>query len=80
MADVKIRNLDDHVHDTYRAMAEDAGVSLEEQLRTVLADYLSQERRAMILEIDAGLSRMREKYGTLPDSTPGIRADRDRRG
>jgi plasmid stability protein len=80
MADVKIRNLDHHLHETYRAMAEDAGISLEEQLRRVLADYLSQERRAMIAEVEAGLARTREKYGVLPDSTPGIRADRDRRG
>lgn len=80
MADVKIRNLDSNLHETYRAMAEEAGISLEEQLRTVLAEYLSQERRAMIFEVEQGLARMREKYGVLPDSTPGIRADRDMRG
>ena len=80
MADVKIRNLDDRVRDTYQRMAEAEGISLEEQLRRVLGEYLSQERRSMILEVEQGLSRMRDKYGVLPDSTPGIRTDRDRRG
>ncbi|MGD9815768.1 MAG: hypothetical protein AB7Q23_09590 [Hyphomonadaceae bacterium] len=80
MADVKIRNLDDGVRETYQRMAEAEGISLEEQLRRVLGEYLSQERRAMILEVEQGLARMRDKYGVLPDSTPGIRTDRDRRG
>lgn len=80
MADVKIRNLDDGLRDTYQRMAEAEGISLEEQLRRVLSEYLSQERRKMILEVEEGLARMRDKYGVLPDSTPGIRADRDRRG
>lgn len=80
MADVKIRNLDDRLHDLYRGMAEAAGISLEEQLRRVLAEYVSEERRAMVAEVRRGLAEMREKYGELPDSTPGIRADRDRRG
>ena len=80
MADVKIRNLEDEVREAYQGMAEEAGVSLEEQLRRVLRDYLSQERRAMILEVEQGLARMRDKYGVLPDSTPGIREDRDSRG
>jgi plasmid stability protein len=80
MADVKIRNLDDRLHDAYRRMADSAGLSLEEQLRRVLSDYLSQERRTMLLEVERGLAEMEEKYGILPDSAPGIRADRDRRG
>lgn len=80
MADVKIRNLDDRLHDLYRRMAEANGVSLEEQLRRVLDDYVKYERKTMVEEIRKGLAEMREKYGVLPDSTPGIRADRDRRG
>ena len=80
MADVKIRNLDDRVHDTYRRMAEVAGISLEEQLRRVLSDYLSRERRNMIEDVRRGVAEMREKYGTMEESWPGIREDRDRRG
>lgn len=80
MADVKIRNLDDRLYETYRAMAAAAGISLEEQLRRVLSEHLSEERRAMIRDVEEGLKRMKSKHGVLPDSTPGIRADRDRRG
>jgi plasmid stability protein len=58
-------------------MAERAGVSLEEQLRRVLTAYLSDERRAMIHDVEAGLAEVREKYGLMPDSAPGIRAQRD---
>jgi plasmid stability protein len=80
MADIKIRNLDDRLHETYKAMAERAGISLEEQLRRVLADHISDERRQMIARLREGREQLREKYGVMPDSTPGIRADRDRRG
>jgi hypothetical protein len=49
-------------------------------LRRVLAAYVSQERQAMIEDLRKARERQREKYGVLPDSTPGIRADRDKRG
>jgi plasmid stability protein len=80
MSDVKIRNLDDRLVNTYRGMADQAGISLEEQLRRVLADYLSQERQAMIADIKRGLDEMHEKYGVMEESWPGIRAERDERG
>jgi plasmid stability protein len=80
MADVKIRNLDDNLHETYRRMAEQAGISLEEQLRRVLTEHVRQERQEMVRVLMADLERMREKYGVMEDSTPGIREDRDARG
>lgn len=80
MADVKIRNLDDRLTETYRRMAERAGISLEEQLRRALADHLSEERQQMARTLTADLLRLREKYGVMEDSAPGIREDRDSRG
>lgn len=80
MADVKIRNLDDHLYEMYRGMADDAGISLEEQLRRVLADYVDKQRQTIIEDLRRGLDEMHEKYGVMPDSTPGIREERDRRG
>jgi plasmid stability protein len=80
MADVKIRNLDDGLHETYRRMAAAAGISLEEQLRRVLADYVSEEKRALVAELRADHERMRAKYGVMEESWPGIREDRDTRG
>jgi plasmid stability protein len=80
VADVKIRNLDDRLHETYRRMAEAAGISLEEQLRRVLEAHVQQERAALVDRLQAGLDRMQEKYGVMEESWPGIRADRDERG
>jgi plasmid stability protein len=80
MADVKIRNLDDALHETYRRMAEQNGISLEEQLRRVLSEHVRQERQEMVRVLRADLERMRAKYGVMEDSTPGIREDRDTRG
>lgn len=80
MADVKIRNLDDTLHETYRRMAEAAGISLEEQLRRVLAEHVRQERQEMVRVLTQDLERMRSKYGVMEDSAPGIREERDTRG
>jgi len=80
MADVKIRNLDDLVYETYRQRAEAHGISLEEELRRALNENLQQERKAWAGRLRAAHAEFRRKYGQLPDSTPGIRADRDRRG
>lgn len=80
MADVKIRNLDDQLYQAYRGMAEEAGISLEEQFRRVLTEYVQLEREAAVKRIEAGLKQMRAKYGVMEESWPGIREDRDERG
>jgi plasmid stability protein len=80
MADVKIRNLDDHLVEAYRQRAEAEGISLEEELRRALRDNLLKERRAWADRLMAAHAEFEAKYGVLPDSTPGIRADRDERG
>jgi plasmid stability protein len=77
MADVKIRNLDDHLVETYRQRAEAGGISLEEELRRALRDNLLKERRAWADRLMAAHAEFEAKYGILPDSTPGIRAERD---
>jgi plasmid stability protein len=79
MADVKIRNLDDRVVKFYRDRAARAGRSLEEELRQTLADNLKRRRREAIERADALRARLREKYGTMPDSAAEIRAERDER-
>lgn len=80
MADVKIRNLDDHLFEAYRQRADAAGISLEEELRRALRDNLLKERRAWAERLLAAHAEFEAKYGVLPDSTAGIRADRDERG
>ena len=80
MADVKVRKLDDWVVASYKSRAERAGRSLEEELRVTLTDVVAQDRASLMARIEEHQRLMREKYGTLPDSTPLIREDRDSRG
>lgn len=40
----------------------------------------SSERAEMMRAVVDGLLDMHRKYGVLPDSMPGIREERDRRG
>jgi plasmid stability protein len=77
MADVKIRNLDNRLVDYYRRRAAEQGVSLEEELRQALADERRRAREDAFDEIGKHIEAMRRRYGELPDSTPGIRAERD---
>lgn len=80
MADVKIRKLPDWVVASYKARAEHAGRSLEEELRTLLVEEASKSRKELLRKIDAFRNGLRRKYGTLSDSTVGIREDREARG
>jgi plasmid stability protein len=80
MANVKVRNLDDQVVDFHRRRAAQAGRSLEAELRRVLTEATYAKRRKMVREITRNFERLRKKVGTLPDSAPGIRAEREGRG
>ena len=77
MADVKVRNLDDWVLASHRARAQAAGRSVEEELRHVLTEAALAARREAAEEFRAMRTYLRAKYGEMPDSTPGIRAERD---
>jgi hypothetical protein len=54
--------------------------SLEEQLLRLRDAPVRPERAEMMRVIVSGLLEMHRQYGVLPDSAPGIREDRDRRG
>ncbi len=45
MADIKVRNLDDRVADALKARARAKGVSLEQEVRGILADAVGPDRR-----------------------------------
>lgn len=77
MADVKVRKLDERVVQYHRRAAEKAGHSLEAELRKVITEAANVDRKKWALEIHRRLERLRKKYGTMPDSTPGILAERD---
>ncbi len=80
MADVKVRNLPDWVVNSFKARANHAGRSLEEELRLLLTEAATQRRQETLRTIRAHQEKMRKKYGVLSDSTPGIREDRQARG
>lgn len=78
MADLKVRNLDDHVASVLRARAEQAGISLEEEVRRTLAASVERNRKAFIRRAAA----LRAAAGGKPgrpelDSARIIREERD---
>lgn len=80
MGDVKIRRLDDWVIVAHRAHADQAGRSLEEELRLQLTEIAARRRNALISDIDQSRNEIRSEHGTLSDSAESLRADRDARG
>jgi plasmid stability protein len=81
MGQVIVRNLDDDVIERHRARAKARGVSLEQELRDVLA-------RAVRPPADEYLAEMRRIRAMTPEPPPGelwisaedlIREDRDSR-
>jgi len=80
MADVKIRKLPEWVVVAFKDRAAHRGRSLEEELRSLLTEAASQPKQDRTAEMAAFRKMLRRKYGTLADSTGGIRADRQARG
>lgn len=78
MADLKVRNLDDHVAQVLRARADRKGISLEEEVRRTLAASVQTDRGAFIRRAAA----LRRASGDEPgppelDSARIIREERD---
>lgn len=80
MADVKIRKLPSWVIDTWKIKAEANGMSLEEQLRSLLTEQALQSQHEFARESAAIYERLYAKYGLMEDSTPGIVKERHERG
>jgi plasmid stability protein len=78
MADLKVRNLDDHVASALKARARQKGISLEEEVRRTLALSVARDRaelvtRAKALHAAAGGAPGRPEL----DSVRIIREERD---
>lgn len=80
MTDLRIRNMNDEALAELRARAKRDGVTLEALSRELLVEGAFRPRRALAAELAKFQEALREQYGILPDSTPGIREERDRRG
>jgi len=81
MSEVRVRHLEPWVVDFLRERARAEGHQhLESFLREHLREEAMRKRREFAAKLKATQDAMREKYGILTDSTPGIRADREERG
>ena len=77
---MKVRRLPDWVVTAFKTRAELAGRSLEEELRVLLTEVAAKPKRERSAEMAAFRRMLQRKYGTLSDSTAGIREDREGRG
>lgn len=80
MGDLRIRNFDDHAKIMLRDRAKREGTTLELLAKAILEQEAFRKRRELVEEMHRNLEEMRQKYGVMEDSTPGIRAERDERG
>ena len=77
MADLKIRDVSDATVAFYRQRAKAKGMSLEEELRQTLDGKANARAAANVGGTRRVPRAAGRKYGIMPDSTPGIRAERD---
>jgi len=77
MTEVRVRNVAEDVVLALKAQARRHGVSLSTEIREVLTEAALRPRRELVAELMRHQKRMVDQYGVLPDSTPGIRAERD---
>ena len=80
MADIGIRNVPDWLWKRITLAHTGADTCLEEELRGSLTEGALRGRRVFAPQAKAFRDTLRRKYGELPDSTPGIREDREARG
>jgi plasmid stability protein len=78
MADLKVRNLDDHVASALKARARQKGIPLEEEVRRTLALSVARDRADLFARAKA----LRAAAGGIPgrpelDSARIIREERD---
>ena len=80
MGEIRVRDLDDGVVSALRDRAVRHGKSLSEELREMLTREAFRPREEIVERLQQLRDQIRAKHGELPDSTPGIRGERDSRG
>lgn len=78
MGEVRVRNLSDDVVIEWKRRAEVQRQSVTSLLRDFITREALRPRRELLEELHAHLESLRAAHGELPDSTPGIREERDR--
>jgi antitoxin FitA len=80
MANILVRNVDNAVVARLKKIAKAAGKSVNELAREALHAAAQPSKAEVWAEADRLRAKIRARVGhELPDSTPGIREDRDTR-
>jgi plasmid stability protein len=80
MVDILVRNVADETAKRLKSKAKAAGTSLNELAREALDNAAKPTKQEAWAEADRIRTKIRTRLGRdLPDSTPGIREDRDTR-
>lgn len=80
MVDILVRNVDDSTAAQLKKKAKSAGKSLNDIAREALRAAAKPDRKEVWAEADRIRAKIRARVGhDLPDSTAGIREDRDSR-
>lgn len=77
MADIRVRDVNDGVIQLLKAQAIKSGKTWQEFLHEALTETAMRPRRELVAMLKQLQDEMREHYGVMSDSTPGIRAARD---
>ena len=80
MATLTVRNIDDEVYERLKARAKAHRRSITQEAAYILERALEEAEnpRAAWHDADRVRERIRDRYGSFPDSTDSVRADRDR--
>jgi plasmid stability protein len=80
MVEFRIRDIEKDVAQEWKKRAQRHNRSLGDELRAVLTEEVWRPRRELAEELREFRESLREKYGTMSDSTDVIRQMRDERG
>lgn len=80
MSELRIRNVEEWIVETFRTLAKLNGRSMEAEIKELLRDRARSRKESLADELRAMNRDLEDKYGLLPDSAEYIREDRDNGG
>ncbi len=79
MTEVRLRNVDPEAIEVIREIARRHSKSMESLIKEQLYELADREKNALLAQLRQSREELFQKYGLLPDSTPGIRDEREER-
>lgn len=80
MPELRIRNIESWIVETFRSLARSNGRSMEAEIKDFLKKQALGSKEQLANEMKDMTDEIRAKYGELSGSETLIRADRDSRG